>query len=124
MKTVELLCPESMMADANHLAAAKGQSMADMLTFRNVNYTDGTNNYCWVGVQVGDEWLSNMTQPVARPTYDTGSQIDLIKAQAVLDGSSVLTALPEGESVIPLGLVVFVGTGLPQAFGLARIVGE
>jgi len=121
MKTVEILCPEFLMADANHLAAAKGQSMADTLTFRSANCTDGTTNYCWVGVQVGDEWLGSMTQLGERPAFDTNNQIDMTKAAAVLAGASILTTLPDGVSVIPSGLVVYVGTGLRSAFGLTPI---
>lgn len=39
MITLNLLCPESLFYGANHLAAAKGQHIDDLKSFRSVTHT-------------------------------------------------------------------------------------
>lgn len=121
--TVEALIPEAQMEQANHLAAAKGLSLADLLTFR-PNYQDADGNrYCWVGVQVSPSWLQSMGNAVERPAFDADEEIDLGAAEICRQGMTVLQTLPEQPEPIT-GLVVYVGTGLAGAYGLTRISEE
>lgn len=125
MITVEILCPESLREAANHLAAAKGLSMADMLTFGNPNYERDGHQFIWVGVQVTEDWLTGMQQPAERPGYDAEEEIDLDAANAVLAGTTVLLECPDIEDgPLPEGLVILLGSGLVGVYGLGRIVEE
>lgn len=121
MITVESLIPESLREDANHLACAKGLSMADMLTFGNPTHEDGEGSrFIWVGAQVSDGWVAGMQQPVTRPDFDTSNEIDLAAAQAVLSNATILVQIPETPPDLSK-MVVLVGTGLAGACGLTRI---
>lgn len=122
--TVEAIVPESMRHEANHLAAAKGLSLADLLTFGSAMYEDADGNrYCWTGVQVSPSWLQGMTSPVEHPGFDADEEIDLVAAETCRQSMIVLQALPE-QPVPITGLVVYVGTGLAGAYGLTRISEE
>lgn len=123
MITLNLLCPESLFSAANHLAAAKGQHIADLLTFRRVTHTRDGVGYCAASGQVSESWLSGMSTPATRPAYDTGMEIDLPAAQATLDALTVVTdaTTPESLPDAPTGLVVGIGIDLAAYYGLQAV---
>jgi len=99
MKTLSLLCPESLFYGANNLAAAKGQHIDDLKSFRSVTHTRDGIGYCHASVQVSDSWLAGMSQPVTRPSFDVVLLIDLPAAQSALDGLTVVTQPADPESL-------------------------
>jgi len=130
MRTIEICCPRPLRYGASHLAACKGASMFDLLSFDTTTHTNKAGEYfCVVGVQVSDSWLGGVGQPVARPDFDTAETLDLVAAQSVLDNAVVLTAIPThalGElPAIPQDrMVILIGTGLANAMGLKNLSQE
>ena len=123
MITLETLVPESLMPAANQLAACKGQSLADLDTYLRPTHQDTVGNkWSWCGVQVSEEWLGGIATPPTRPDFDIEGVLDLALAGKALASVTILQALPASDApfAMPTGMVVFVGTGLPQALGLMR----
>jgi hypothetical protein len=120
---IEITVPNTLRAASNTLAACKGPGgPAEQRTFLSPRFTKDGIEYCWCQVTVSDTWLQGMTQPVAPPDWDDGA-LDIAAAQSVLSGALILSAIPE---VLP-GLdrmIVYLGTGLPQALGMEAIVEE
>ena len=149
--TIELLVAEAQRVAANHLAALKGTGLtttrdvitpgvngepdivtqetilADFLTFGNPAWQDAQGNlYSGCGVQVSDAWLGGLGETPTRPDFDTDEQIDMALALQAYQGMTLIRALPQpGEAfTMPAGLMMFVGTGLPQALGLISVTND
>lgn len=125
--TLETLVPEALMPAANQLAACKGQSLADLDTYPRPTHQDAAGNkWAWCGVQVSDEWLGGIAAPPVRPDFDTEAVLDMALAGQALASVTILQALPAPDEpfTMPTGMIVFVGTGLPQGLGLTRIPGH
>jgi hypothetical protein len=88
MPRITIACPEALIPDANQLAAALGQSMADAETFNSVGWQDATSNlFSAASVAVSDSWIVKAQEPLVRPEWDTAEEIDMVaasRAQAVL----------------------------------------
>ena len=76
-QTLTLAVPESLINEANHLACLMGESAADIETFRQATYTNGTVNYAvahTVCKPVVTDALSTLTPPPdpahVPPEYD------------------------------------------------------
>lgn len=76
-RTLTLAVPESLINDANHLACLMGESSADINTFRQATYTNGTTAYAvahTVCKPVVTDALSTLTPPPdpdhVPPEYD------------------------------------------------------
>lgn len=74
---VTIAAPESLLTEANHLACLMGESAADINTFRQTTYTNGTVNYAvahTVCKPVVTDALSTLTLPPdpehVPPEYD------------------------------------------------------
>lgn len=87
MPRITLACPEALIPDANQLAAALGQSMADAETFNSVGWQDADGNlFSAASVVVSDSWIVKAQEPLVRPEWDTAEEIDMVaasRAQAV-----------------------------------------
>lgn len=55
--TVTIAVPEALILDANHLALLLGESAADIKTFQQTTYTDGTTEYAVAHTVVKDVFL-------------------------------------------------------------------
>lgn len=122
-QTLTLLCPESMFYAGNHLAAAKGKHIDDLLTFPSVNRTKDGIGYCLQHVQVSEKWVSEMAFPVTRPDHDPDMLIDLVAAQAALDSLTIVSDFLEDQSP-PTGLVAAFGVDLDALYGLSPVVDQ
>lgn len=116
MFTREFIVPIALRDDANQLAAAKGQSMADLLTFRRETH----EGYSVVQAQVSEEWMAGIGT-LERPDFDTESTLDMQAAASVLQGAVVLTDIPESLTVA--GLVIG-PPGIALALGLVPVASE
>jgi hypothetical protein len=120
---IEITIPAAIKDASNTLAACKGPGgAAELRTFTGPRFTKGGVQYCWCQVTVSDTWLQGMTQPVVRPDWDDGS-LDIAAAQSVLSGALILQAIPEPLPSLSR-MIVYLGTGLPQALGMTAIVDE
>jgi hypothetical protein len=81
-------CPEALMPDANQLAMALGESVADAETYRNPSWQDADGNlYAAASFEARDEWIAAAQGPLTRPAWDTEGIIDMdaaARAQAAL----------------------------------------
>lgn len=94
-RTLTLAVPEYLIDQANHLACLVGESAADINTFRQATYTNGTTNYAvahTVCKPVVTDALSTMTLPPdpahVPPEYD--------RAQA----EAAVAAIQSGEILV------------------------
>jgi hypothetical protein len=121
---IEITVPLTLKDAANTLAACKGPGgPAELRTFPSPRFTKGGVQYCWCQVTVSDAWLQGMQQPVQRPEWDAGNQLDIAAAQAVLSNALILASIPEALPALNR-MVVYLGTGLPQALGMTAIPEE
>jgi hypothetical protein len=75
MKQILVVCPESLMIEANELARCVGLSEHDSQTFVTLNYKDfNDNKYCVVSGLVGDSFLEQASLPLTPPPW--GCDID------------------------------------------------
>jgi hypothetical protein len=121
---IEITTPASLRQASNILAACKGPGgAAELRTFTGPRFTKGGVQYCWCQVTVSDAWLQGMQQPVQRPEWDEAGELDIAAAQTVLSNALILASIP---NVLPAlnRMVVYLGTGLPQALGMTAIPDE
>ena len=57
-RTLTVVVPEALMAQANQLALAIGTSEDDINTFRSADWTDGTNNYAVAHTQAVEQIMA------------------------------------------------------------------
>ena len=102
---VMTVIPEVLRADGNHLAAAVGLTMADMLTYDQaprVTDADG-NQYRWANAVVSETFFRHLSEPLVRPDFDTEAVIDMDAAQTLLANAVLFaedTVLPPDQLVI------------------------
>lgn len=88
MPRITVACPAALVSEANQLAAALGESMADAETFSFAGWQDDSGNlFSAASVIVSDSWITKAQEPLTRPEWDTSEEIDMgaaSSAQAVL----------------------------------------
>jgi len=96
-QTLTLAVPEPIIGQANHLACLMGESAADIATFRQTNYTNGTAAYAvahTVCKPVVTDALSTMTLPPdpdhVPPEYD---RTQAEAAVAAIQSGEILVAV-------------------------------
>ncbi len=129
MNNCMTVLPDSLRAQGNNLAACVGLSMADSLTYHlapRVEDSEG-NQYRWANAVVSDTFWNHLSTPLSLPAHDDGT-IDLVAAQALLNGALVLTPdmLAEGYEIPDItGRLVIAPNMEPQsvlaALGLTPI---
>jgi len=71
MITLIAIAPTTILRDCNAFAAILSGNAADLLTYRNPNRTDALGNeYCWVAVQVPDDFFSETMALEGLPVRD------------------------------------------------------
>jgi hypothetical protein len=61
--------PTALIPQANQLAAYLGGSEADLQTFTNARYTDGTTDYCFIATVVTQGALARVAAPQELPDF-------------------------------------------------------
>jgi hypothetical protein len=112
---------EELVYSANQFAMCLGYSLADGLTFSNLNWQDANGGlYGCASWEASEEWLGKAQAPLVRPSWDVDEIIDMVaaeRAQAALVVSTepllaspaALTAITGMEAlaaVAAMGLVV------------------
>lgn len=95
-RTLTIAVPEHYMTEANHLACLMGESAADIETFQQATYTDGTTNYAvahTVCKQVVTDALVAMTLP-PDPEHvpDTYDRTLAEEAMSAIESGDILVA--------------------------------
>lgn len=125
MPRITIACPAALTSDANQLAAALGQSMADAETYGPPGWQDNTGNlYAAASLDVSEAWLEAAQQPLARPAWDTEEQIDMTAAARA---QAAVVLLSEPAPATPDALTALVwpnGLEALALMGVAPIPGE
>jgi hypothetical protein len=88
MPRITAAAPEALVSDSNQFAMCMGYSLADGLTFSNLNWQDANGGlYGCASWEASEEWLGKAQEPLERPSWDVDEIIDMVaaeRAQAVL----------------------------------------
>jgi hypothetical protein len=88
MTRITAASPEPLSSDSNNLAMCLGFSVADGLTFSNLNWQDADGVlYACASWEASDAWLEKAQAPLVRPAWDVDNYIDMEaaeRAQAVM----------------------------------------
>jgi hypothetical protein len=88
MTRITAASPEPLNSDSNDLAMCLGFSVADGLTFSNLNWQDANGVlYACASWEASDAWLEKAQAPLVRPAWDVDEIIDMEaaeRAQAVM----------------------------------------
>lgn len=80
VRNLSVVCPESLVEDANHLAGAIGMSLEDSKTFKALDWEKDGVKYSAIQTLLKPAGVDALGSEVVRPDYDTDSVIDLVKA--------------------------------------------
>jgi hypothetical protein len=70
---VTIACPEGMISDANQLAMALGQGVADLQSFRAALWQDDqANRYACASFEADEDWVTKLATEIQRPGWDSG----------------------------------------------------
>ena len=105
MTRITAAAPEALVSDANNYAMCLGYSLADGLTFSNLNWQDSNGSlYGCASWEASEEWLGKAQEPLERPSWDVDEVIDMVaagRAQAALVISTeALLASPSNLTAI------------------------
>jgi hypothetical protein len=88
MPRITAAAPQILVFDSNNFAMCLGYSLADGLTFSNLNWQDAQGNlYGCASWEASEEWLGKAQAPLERPSWDVDEVIDMVaaeRAQAVM----------------------------------------
>jgi hypothetical protein len=125
MPRVTAAAPQILVSDSNNLAMCLGYSLADGLTFSNLNWQDADGNlYGCASWEASDAWLEGAQATLVRPEWDANKDISMaaanraqnvlvVSSEPILASLANLTAITGMEALSALeamGLVV-----VPQA---------
>ena len=120
---ITVACPESMMADANHLAMVLAESEADNQTYRDPSWQDASGNlYAVTSFEATENWVNQAQTQLVRPEWDVANIIDMTaaaRAQAALE----FGAFPVQVTASPSQLTALAGPRAREALvlmGLSR----
>ena len=121
MPRITAAAPEALVSDSNQLAMCLGYSLADGLTFSNLNWQDANGGlYGCASWEASEEWLGKAQEPLERPSWDVDEVIDMVaaeRAQAALVVSTepllaspaaltAITGMQALDAIAAMGLVV------------------
>ena len=88
MPRITAAAPEALVFDSNQFAMCLGYSLADGLTFSNLNWQDANGGlYGCASWEASEAWLGKAQAPLERPSWDVDEVIDMVaagRAQAAL----------------------------------------
>jgi hypothetical protein len=105
MPRITAAAPEALVFDSNQFAMCLGYSLADGLTFSNLNWQDANGGlYGCASWEASDAWLEKAQEPLERPSWDVDEVIDMeaaeraqaalvVSAEALLASPAALTAI-------------------------------
>ena len=105
MPRITAAAPEALVFDSNQFAMCLGYSLADGLTFSNINWQDADGVlYACASWEASDAWLEKAQAPLVRPAWDVDEVIDMeaaeraqaalvVSTEAVAADQAVLTAI-------------------------------
>jgi hypothetical protein len=102
--------PESLTECANHLAAYLGGSEADLNTYTNARYTDGTTDYHFLATVVTAGALQKVAVPSEPPEF-----VDPLMLSQALQSLVLIT---DPESLVqaePDKITAYIGVGVEQS---------
>jgi hypothetical protein len=105
MPRITAAAPEALVFDSNQFAMCLGYSLADGLTFSNLNWQDANGSlYGCASWEASDAWMGKAQEPLERPSWDVDEVIDMVaagRAQAALVVSTeALLASPAALTAI------------------------
>jgi hypothetical protein len=82
MPRITAAAPEALVFDSNQLAMCLGYSLADGLTFSNLNWQDANGGlYGCASWEASEAWLGKAQEPLERPSWDVDEVIDMVAAE-------------------------------------------
>ncbi len=112
--------PESMTECANHLAAYLGGSEADLNTYTNARYTDGSTDYHFLATVVTATALQRVAVPSELPEF-----VDAAKLHEAMQALVIVTAwegeLPTAQADKITAIIGLDCSAALTAFGLTLI---
>ncbi len=113
-------CPESLIADANHLAMCLGRGPGDALTYGLVSWWDEDGNaYSAASWETTPAWAQWAQTPVTRPAWDVDEIIDMAAAERA-QAAMVFAEAPQRAT--PTVLLALVHSDGREALGLMGLV--
>jgi hypothetical protein len=105
MPRITAAAPEALVFDSNQFAMCLGYSLADGLTFSNLNWQDANGVlYGCASWEASEEWLGKAHEPLERPSWDTDEVIDMVAAEraqaALVVSTEPLLASPAALTAI------------------------
>jgi hypothetical protein len=105
MPRITASAPQALVSDANQFAMCLGYSLADGLTFSNLNWQDANGGlYGCASWEASEEWLGKAQEPLERPSWDVDEVIDMVAAEraqaALVVSTEPLLASPSNLTAI------------------------
>jgi hypothetical protein len=105
MPRITAAAPEALVSDSNQFAMCLGYSLADGLTFSNLNWQDANGGlYGCASWEASDAWLGKAQAPLERPSWDVDEVIDMVAAEraqaALVVSTEPLLASPAALTAI------------------------
>ena len=82
MPRITAAAPQALVFDSNQFAMCLGYSLADGLTFSNLNWQDANGGlYGCASWEASEAWLGKAQEPLERPSWDVDEVIDMVAAE-------------------------------------------
>jgi hypothetical protein len=120
MPRITAAAPEALVFDSNQFAMCLGYSLADGLTFSNLNWQDANGGlYACASWEASEEWLGKAQEPLERPSWDVDEVIDMVAAERA-QAALVVSTEPLLASPAALTAIASInGLAAVEAMGLA-----
>jgi hypothetical protein len=107
MPRITAAAPQALVSDANNFAMCLGYSLADGLTFVNLNWRDANGVlYACSSWEASDAWLEKAQAPLVRPAWDVDNYIDMEAAERA---QATLVLSTEAIPASPAALTAITG---------------